>query len=110
MKTTAVLTLGCTLFFLAPCFSGVFAQKAEVSTSPQLPFDLEGQILFAPMDSRTSYLIDRSGNVNHTWTSNYLPGEAIRWLGDGTILRTEKFGASGAGGRPAADDKRSVVA
>ena len=98
MKTTAVLALACTLFFLTPCFPGMFAQKAVVSTSPQLPFDLEGQILFAPMDSRTSYLIDRAGNVNHTWTSSYLPGEAIRWLGDGTILRTEKFGASGAGG------------
>jgi hypothetical protein len=63
------------------------------------PKSIDGQILFAPMNSGTTYLINTNGVVNHTWSSTYLPGEAVRWLGDGTILRTIKIGfAGGAGG------------
>ncbi len=50
------------------------------------------------MVSYTTYLIDRSGAVNHTWASDYFPGEGVRWLGDDKILRTIKIGAWGAGG------------
>jgi hypothetical protein len=59
---------------------------------------IDGQILFAPLDSGITYLIDRDGTVNHTWSSEYLPGEAVRWLGDGTILRTIKTDVPGYGG------------
>jgi hypothetical protein len=59
---------------------------------------IDGQILFAPMDSTTTYLIDRNGTVNHTWPSAYLPGEGVWWMGDGTILRTIKDDLSGHGG------------
>jgi hypothetical protein len=58
--------------------------------SPQPLNIIDGQILFAPMSSGITYLIDSNGNVNHTWSSDYLPGEAVWWLGDGTILRTIK--------------------
>jgi hypothetical protein len=98
MKTAILLTFGCTLLFIAPCLFGVFAQEPNSSPSLQVPLGLEGQVLFAPMDSRISYLIDRSGNVNHSWTSTYLPGEAVRWLGEGTLLRTIKVGMSWTGG------------
>jgi Arylsulfotransferase (ASST) len=63
---------------------------------------IDGQILFAPIFSTTTYLIDRTGAVNHTWSSSYLPGQAVYWLGDGTILRTIRAGVGpgqgGAGG------------
>ena len=59
---------------------------------------IEGQILFAPMDSTKTYLIDGTGTVIHIWSSDYLPGEAVRWLGNGTILRTIKTGVEGYGG------------
>ncbi len=59
---------------------------------------VDGQILFAPLASFTTYLIGRSGTVNQTWTSSYLPGEAVRWLGNGEIIRTIKVGTWGAGG------------
>ncbi|HVQ00886.1 MAG TPA: aryl-sulfate sulfotransferase [Candidatus Thermoplasmatota archaeon] len=59
---------------------------------------IDGQILFAPMDSTTTYLIDNSGAVNHTWGSDFLPGEAVKWLGNGTILRTIKTVINGYGG------------
>ena len=48
----------------------------------------DGQILYAPMWGTTTYLIDNTGKVNHTWPSSYFPGVAVWWLGDGTILRT----------------------
>ena len=62
------------------------------------PTMIDGQILFAPMTSDTTYLIDENGTVKHTWPSEYLPGEAVRWLGNGTILRSIKVGLSGYGG------------
>jgi hypothetical protein len=50
----------------------------------------------------TTYLIDNTGEINHTWPSNFLPGVAVSWLGDGTILRTIRVGvgpgSGGAGG------------
>ena len=58
----------------------------------------DGMILFSPMYSTKTYLIDNTGTIKHTWSSNYFPGEAIRWLGDGTILRTIKTNVPGYGG------------
>jgi hypothetical protein len=58
----------------------------------------EGQILFSPMASLVTYLIDNTGTVNHTWSSNYYPGAGVRWLGDGTILRAIKTNMSETGG------------
>jgi hypothetical protein len=57
-----------------------------------------GQILFSPMVSSVTYLIDRNGKVDHTWPSSYFPGEAVYWLGDGTILRTIRVGIGPGGG------------
>jgi len=64
----------------------------------QYVFMDEGQILFAPMYSKTTYLIYKNGEVNHTWSSDYWPGESVYMLDDGTtILRTIKKVPSGAG-------------
>ena len=43
-------------------------------------------------------MIDASGTIQHTWSSTYFPGEAIRWVGDGTLLRTIKTDTPGYGG------------
>jgi hypothetical protein len=66
----------------------------------------EGYTLFAPMRSTTTYLIDNSGEVVHTWESEYYPGDAVYLLENGNILRAanpgqqagQTFGAGGAGG------------
>ncbi|MBN1280391.1 MAG: aryl-sulfate sulfotransferase [Candidatus Thermoplasmatota archaeon] len=50
------------------------------------------------MFSSTTYLIEPDGSVNHTWSSTYFPGIGVRWLGEGTILRSIRVGASGTGG------------
>ena len=59
---------------------------------------INGQILYSPMWSTTTYLIDRNGNVNNTWYSNYFPGVSVWWVGDGSILRTIRLSGSPGGG------------
>jgi hypothetical protein len=59
---------------------------------------IDGQILYAPMWSTTTYLIDSTGTVNHSWSSSFFPGVAVWWLGDGTILRTIRVGVGPGGG------------
>ncbi len=56
---------------------------------------IEGQILFAPYYTTTTYLIDREGNINHTWPSSYQPFTSAYWLGNGTILRPICSGGGG---------------
>ena len=60
----------------------------------------EGQILYAPMQSKTAYLINHDGSVNHTWDSEYRPGQSVYLLEDGSILYAIKLSYShgGAGG------------
>jgi hypothetical protein len=60
----------------------------------------DGQILFAPMQSKIAYLINNDGTVNHTWSSDYHPGESVYLLEDGSILYMTKLSYSygGAGG------------
>jgi hypothetical protein len=41
---------------------------SHIPTSPLTSID--GHILFAPMDCGTTYLIDNTGALNHTWTSD----------------------------------------
>ena len=80
--------------YIMPLASSQMA-PTTLQSNPTL---LDGYILFAPMNSFSTYLIDRNGTVNHTWSSAYFPGEAVHWVSDGTILRTIKTGAPGYGG------------
>jgi hypothetical protein len=56
---------------------------------------LNGQILFSPYYSTTTYLINDTGAVNHTWSSSYRPFTEAYWLGNGTILRPIISGGGG---------------
>ncbi|MDN3675853.1 aryl-sulfate sulfotransferase [Flavobacterium paronense] len=63
----------------------------------------DGYILFAPINSNTTYLIDKCGKQVKTWNSNYKPGQAVYILPDGTLLHTGNannttFNAGGKGG------------
>ncbi|HEX6886117.1 MAG TPA: aryl-sulfate sulfotransferase [Planctomycetota bacterium] len=63
-----------------------------------------GFVLFAPLRSRSTFLVDRRGEVVHTWPSEH-PGLAVYMLDDGTLLRTARiddnptFHGGGLGGR-----------
>jgi hypothetical protein len=47
-----------------------------------------GYILFSPLGSKTTYLIDKCGRQVHSWQSTYRPGLSVYLLPDGSILRT----------------------
>ena len=46
-----------------------------------------GYILFAPIASKITYLIDKCGRSVHTWKSNYTPRQSAYLLPDGSLLR-----------------------
>ncbi len=48
--------------------------------------------LFAPLQSRTTYLIDAQTNTVHTWQGDARPGLSVYLLPDGELLRTEHVG------------------
>jgi hypothetical protein len=88
-----------TIFIIFGAYAPPLASSQPSFQQMQVhPTVIDGEILFAPMTSDTTYLIDENGTVKHTWPSDYLPGEAVRWLGNGTILRSIKVGLSGYGG------------
>ena len=47
----------------------------------------DGRILFSPFYGTTTYLINSTGAVNHTWSSTYRPFTEAYLLDNGTILR-----------------------
>ena len=64
-----------------------------------------GYVLFAPLLSGTTYLIDEDGQVVHSWESEYAPSGAVYFLENGNLMRTarepvvETFKGGGQGGR-----------
>lgn len=63
----------------------------------------DGYVLFAPLASTNTYLIDKCGRQVKTWTSAYTPGASVYLLEDGSLLRTGNvgntiFNAGGTGG------------
>lgn len=54
----------------------------------QEPGSLDGYVLFAPLASDTTYLIDKCGYKVHTWTSAYTPGQSVYLLEDGNLLHS----------------------
>lgn len=57
-----------------------------------LPGHADGYVLFAPINSDTTYLIDKCGRKVHTWKSDFRPGQSVYLLEDGRLLRTGKAG------------------
>jgi len=53
--------------------------------------DDRGYVLFSPVTSDTSYLIDKNGGIVHTWASSSEPGLTAYLLPDGSLLRTGKY-------------------
>lgn len=49
---------------------------------------LDGFILFAPIESRETFLIDKCGQVVHNWKSHFKPGQSVYLLKNGHLLRT----------------------
>lgn len=61
-----------------------------------------GYILFAPINSNSTFLIDKCGDKIHEWHSEYHPGLTVYLLADGNLLRTENINSitfANGGGR-----------
>jgi Arylsulfotransferase (ASST)/Secretion system C-terminal sorting domain len=82
-------------------FQNLSAQTVGlISTSEN---SAEGYVLFAPIMSTQTYLIDKCGRLVHEWTSTYKPGQSCYLLENGLLLRTgnsdnNEFTAGGTGG------------
>jgi hypothetical protein len=65
----------------------------------------QGYILYSPLLSTITYLIDSDKKVVHTWESEFPPGVSVYLLDNGNLLRTARssdvpfFLAPGQGGR-----------
>ena len=80
LSPIAVASLG-----LTPLASYVSDGLCAYATCTQ---SSDGYTLFAPMRSTTTYMIDNSGEVIHTWESDYRPALSVYLLENGSILRT----------------------
>jgi hypothetical protein len=76
---------------LSLTFLFVYALSATsqqtVGLFTQDPGSLDGYVLFSPIVSNNSYLIDKCGYLIHTWTSTHHPGQSVYLNEDGTLLR-----------------------
>ena len=84
--------------FIGICFLNVsISQKIDQNYETSSMMD-EGQILYSPMYNGYTYLRESDWVLNHTWSSNFLPGVGVWWFGDGSIIRTIRVGANPLGG------------
>jgi hypothetical protein len=81
----------------------ILAGCASQKASGEVNKPYEGYTLFNPQGSDTTYLIDNSGEVLHSWVSQYKTGNSVYLLENGNLLRTAniraQFGAAGGAGR-----------
>ena len=84
MKIIKILIL---LFcsFLSQCFLQA-QQTLGLLEHSQGSLD-NGYVLFAPIANKRTFLIDKCGNLVHSWMSAYRPAYAAYLLPDGTLLR-----------------------
>jgi len=75
-----LLVIAATAVGLAQRTVGLISQDASRS--------FKGYTLFAPVVSKSTYLIDNDGQVVKTWQSAFNPGQAAMLLDDGSLLRT----------------------
>ncbi len=83
--------------------SSLNAQTTIGLTQPDAGNLDNGYVVFAPISSTTTYLIDKCGKQVKNWTSTYRPGQSCYILPDGTLLRpgnanNATFNAGGSGG------------
>lgn len=71
---TKIVILTTVALFAATLFnSGALSQNAQGQTPPQKLDLKEGHFLYTPWHSKTTYLINETGVVNHTWRGITIP-------------------------------------
>ena len=75
----------------------------------------EGYTLFAPLNTKKTYLIDNCGRVINQWESQYFPGNTLYLHPDGNLVRTCRIpnsvitGGGGGGGIEIFDWKSNLL-
>ncbi len=77
--------------------------QQTVGLFTQTPSSQDGYVLFAPISSDSTFLIDKCGYQVHLWTGTHHPGQSVYLLPDGNLLRPGNVGntvftAGGNGG------------
>lgn len=93
-----------TLYLLILCFHTPSWGQNTVGLTDYSQGNKEGYVLFSPMTSTNTYLIDKCGEKVHDWTTSaYRPALSSVLLEDGSLMRTGKlnnanFNEGGSGG------------
>jgi len=82
------------LLLLLICLYITFSAAGQqtVGLFNRSPASQDGYVLFAPITSNTTYLIDKCGKSVHTWSNTRKPGQSVYLLADGTLLRPANAG------------------
>jgi hypothetical protein len=83
------------LLLIAPSVIQISSSMIFSPTDKHQENLFNGLILFSPYYSTTTYLINNTGAVNHSWPSSYQPFTEAYWLGNGAILRPIISGGGG---------------
>ena len=86
---------------LLVCFSPISLTQKTNKNKNNGVLSINGKILFSPLNSETTYLMDATGQIINTWSSSYRPGLSVYYLDDGYILRAIRktyLAPAGAGG------------
>jgi hypothetical protein len=90
-----VVLITAALFTTTLFNSGALSHNIKNLMSP-LPLNREeGHILYSPMYDTTTYLINETGVVNHTWHSNYGATLESYMVDNGSIIRSIWIGRGG---------------
>lgn len=93
-----------TTILLYLCYLNTTFAQTTVGLTKYTPGNTNGYVLFSPMTSTKTYLIDKCGDKVHEWnTSTYRPALSTYLLADGSLLRTGQldnplFDEGGSGG------------
>ncbi|MEP7171243.1 MAG: aryl-sulfate sulfotransferase, partial [Bacteroidota bacterium] len=77
------------LFIILLCFylTAGTSHAQTVGLFTQSAGSLDGYVLFAPIASTTTFLIDKCGYLVHSWSSAYQTGQSVYILENGILLR-----------------------
>jgi hypothetical protein len=76
------------LLVLCLCFMKSRAQQQTVGLFTHTKASQDGYVLFAPLYSKKTYLIDKCGLQVHSWNASYTPANSVYLLQDGSLLHT----------------------
>jgi len=88
-RATESVALAASLLLLAGCGAASGVASASTATATTQPY-----VLFAPIVSNVTYLMDLQGQLVHQWSSPSAPACSVVLLDDGTLLRPRTLGSA----------------